>query len=135
MERALSSELASHVGERVRVAGWLQQRRELSRLTFLVLRDRRGLAQVVVEDAATIEELAGLQPETVLELEAVVVASEQAPGGVELHEPSVRVLAAPVEPPPIELRRRELKEQLPTILDNAPVALRHPRQRAAFEIA
>jgi len=28
-----------------------------------------------------------------------------------------------------------LKEQLPTILDNAPVALRHPRQRAIFEVS
>ena len=28
-----------------------------------------------------------------------------------------------------------LKEQLPTLLDHAPVALRHPRLRAAFEIA
>jgi nondiscriminating aspartyl-tRNA synthetase len=135
MERVLSDELASHVGERVRVAGWLHHRRELSKLTFLVLRDRRGLAQVVAEAPETLEQVAGLQPETVLELDALVVASEQAPGGVELHEPSLRILSAPTEAPPIELRRRELKEQLPTILDNAPVALRHPRQRAAFELA
>ena len=48
---------------------------------------------------------ARLLPETVLEVEATVVASEQAPGGVELHEPEFRVLAEPAEPPPIELRR------------------------------
>jgi nondiscriminating aspartyl-tRNA synthetase len=45
------------------------------------------------------------------------------------------VLSEPAEQPPIELRRPELKEQLPTILDYAPVALRHPKQRQAFQIA
>ena len=70
-----------------------------------------------------------------LEVEATVAASEQAPGGVELREPVFAVLSEPAEQPPVELRRPELKEQLPTILDHAPVALRHPRQRAAFEIA
>jgi len=132
MERVLSSELGSHVGERVRLAGWLHHQRRLSRLTFLILRDRAGLAQIVVEDP---DETAALLPETVLEVEGVVVASTEAPEGVEVHQPVTRVLAAPADRPPIELRRPELKEQLPTILDHAPVALRHPRRRAFFETA
>jgi len=52
-----------------------------------------------------------------------------------VHAPTFRVLALPAAAPPIELRRPELKEQLPTLLDYAPVALRHPRKRAAFQIA
>src|SRR5438093_3486406 len=129
MQRVLTGELGSHVGERVRLAGWLHHRRELSRVTFLVLRDRAGLAQVVVD---------GTPPfpvETVLEVEGDVVASAQAPGGVEVQNPSFRVLSEPAGTPPIELRRPVLKEQLPTILDHAPVALRHPRERAKFRIA
>ena len=135
MQRTLTSELPSRIGERVLLAGWLHHRRELSRLSFLVLRDRAGLAQVVVTEPDALEQLAGLQPESVLEVSGDVVASAQAPGGVELHEPEIRVLVAAPEAPPIELRRRELKEQLPTILDHAPVALRHPRERAKFELA
>jgi nondiscriminating aspartyl-tRNA synthetase len=65
----------------------------------------------------------------------MVVAAAQAPGGVELHDPSFRVLSEPAEPVPLELRRPQLKETLPTILDLAPVALRHPRERAKFELA
>jgi nondiscriminating aspartyl-tRNA synthetase len=135
MERTLTGELRLRIGERVRLAGWLHHQRRLARLTFVLLRDRTGLTQIVVEDPAGIEAIARLLPETVLEIEATVAASEQAPGGIELREPTFAVLSEPAEQPPIELRRPELKEQLPTILDHAPVALRHPRQRAAFEIA
>jgi nondiscriminating aspartyl-tRNA synthetase len=127
--RVLSTELGAHVGERVTLAGWLHAKRELGAVSFVLVRDRAGLAQAVVEGALD------LRAETVVEVEGVAVSASQAPGGVELQEPSFRVLAEPAEPPPVELRRPELKETLPTILDNAPVALRHPRERAKFQIA
>src|SRR5881296_3345468 len=129
MERILTSELAAHAGEQVLLQGWLHRKRELSRVSFLVLRDRAGLAQIVVAEAPE------LLPETVLEVEGLAVASEQAPGGVEVHEPDIRVLAEPSEPPPVELHRPEPRESLPTRLDAAPVALRHPAVRERFRLA
>ena len=126
--RVLSSELSAHAGERVTMAGWLHAKRELGSVTFVVLRDRAGLAQMVVEPPFE------LSAETVVEVDGFVVAAEQAPGGVELHEPSFRVLAEPAEPPPLELRRPELKESLPVLLDHAPLAWRHPRERAKLEV-
>ena len=126
--RVLSSELSAHPGERVTMAGWLHAKRELGAVTFVVLRDRAGLAQIVAEPPVE------LSPETVLEVEGVAVAAEQAPGGVELQEPSFRVLSEPVEQPPVELRRPALKESLPTILDHAPLAWRHPGERAKLEL-
>jgi nondiscriminating aspartyl-tRNA synthetase len=127
--RVLSTDLSSHTGERVSLSGWLHAKRELGAVSFLLLRDRAGLAQIVVD--GTVD----LQPETVVEVDGLVVGTPQAPGGVELQEPAFRVLAEPAEPPPIELRRPALKETLPTILDHAPVALRHPRERAKFQLA
>ncbi len=141
MERTLTGELRPQMGkpaglgERVRLCGWLHHQRRLARLTFVLLRDRAGLAQIVVEEPEAMKAVARLLPETVLEVEATVVASKQAPGGIELREPVFNVLSEPAEQPPIELRRPELKEQLPTILDHAAVALRHPRRREAFRIA
>jgi nondiscriminating aspartyl-tRNA synthetase len=135
LERIFTNELSIHVGRRVRLAGWIHQQRRLSRLVFVVLRDAAGLAQIVVEDEEVAAEIARLVPETVVELEGRVVTAPQAPGGVEVHAPTFSVLARPAAPPPIELRRPELKEQLPTLLDHAPVALRHPRMRARFELA
>jgi len=127
--RVLSNELSAHVGEHVRLAGWVHSRRDLGALSFLVLRDRGGLAQIVSSEPLD------FVPETVIEVEGQVVAAGQAPAGVELQKPSFRVLATPVEQPPVELRRPILKETLPVLLDFAPVALRHPRERAKFELA
>src|SRR6266508_5923869 len=129
MERILTSELAAHAGERVLLRGWLHRKRELSRVSFLVLRDRAGLAQIVLD------EMPELVPETVLEIEGLAVENEQAPGGVEVHEPELLLLAEPAEPPPVELHRPEPRESLPTRLDNAPVALRHPVVRERFRLA
>ena len=136
--RVLSTDLAARVGERVTLAGWLHARRELGAVSFVLLRDRAGLAQIVVSPSNTVLQGRGpldLAAETVVEVDGVAVAAVQAPGGVELHEPAFRVLAEPAETPPVELRRPVLKETLPTLLDVAPVALRHPRERAKFQLA
>ena len=123
MQRALSTELLGRAGHPVRIAGWLHHRRRLGRLTFVLLRDRAGLAQIVFDDAEAIERVGALLPETVLEVDGIAVASDQAPGGVEVRDARVRVLSEPHAPPPLELRRPVLKEQLPTILDHAAASL------------
>ncbi|HEY3058561.1 MAG TPA: aspartate--tRNA(Asn) ligase [Chloroflexota bacterium] len=134
MARIWSSELAQHVGEWVRLSGWLHRFRQLSEVSFLILRDAHGLAQVVIEDAAQIATLADLPNETVLHVDGLVVAVAQAPGGVELHDPSMAVISTPHEPPPFDLYRPTIKALLPTILDHAPLSLRHLRRRAYFRL-
>jgi nondiscriminating aspartyl-tRNA synthetase len=135
MKRIGTNEIGRYMGERVRLAGWLHRLRQLSSVSFLILRDRQGLAQIVVEDPALIARLAGLHAESVLAVEGTVVAEAQAPGGFEIHRPTVEVLSAANAPPPFELFRPSINAQLPLLLDNAPVALRHPRQRALFRLA
>lgn len=135
MERIWSTAIAAHAGERVRLAGWLHRLRQHSNVSFLILRDSKGTVQIVIEDPVLVERLARLNAETVLALEGLVVAEPQAPGGFELHAPTIEVLSEAVEPPPFDLFRPTLKAQLPTILDHAPLALRHLRQRALFRVA
>jgi nondiscriminating aspartyl-tRNA synthetase len=134
VDRTWSTELGQHVGERVRLAGWLHRFRQLSQISFLVLRDAKGLAQVVVEDPELVEQLARLHNESVLSVEGVVVLQPQAPNGVELHRPAVEVISAASDPLPFDLFRPTISAQLPTILDHAPLALRHPRHRASFRL-
>jgi nondiscriminating aspartyl-tRNA synthetase len=135
MERIWTTELAQHAGSQVRLEGWLHRFRQLSNVSFLVLRDARGLAQVVVEDPALVETISQLYNESVLAVEGQAVSSEQAPGGVEIREPRVEVISPAAEPPPVDIFRPVLKAQLPTILDYAPLTLRHPRYRAIFRIS
>src|SRR5262245_58680923 len=133
--RIWTTDLAAHAGRRVSLAGWQHRFRRLGGVAFLVLRDGRGTAQVVIDDPELAERLAGLHAESVLAVEGLAVAEPQAPGGVELRQPSVEVVAPAAAPPPIELFRPTLGAQLPTVLDHAPVALRHPRQRALFRVS
>ena len=134
MDRVLAAAVPAHVGERVRLAGWLHHQRQLSRRTFLLLRDRSGIAQVVLEGDA-IGQAAILAPESVLEIEGRVVASSQAPAGAEIVEPEISVLVSSEPQPPVELHRPVLKESLPYLLDHAAISLRHPARRAISEVA
>ena len=134
--RVLARDLATvQPGERATLAGWIHRRRVLASVTFLVLRDRSGLAQVVVKDRDTVEQLAGLPEETVVEVTGTVSANESAPSGAELVEPSITALTEPALAPPAELWRPTFGAGLPTHLDHAAVTLRHPRHRAAWQIA
>jgi nondiscriminating aspartyl-tRNA synthetase len=135
MQRIWTSQVGQHVGERIRLSGWLHNLRRLSNVNFLILRDSTGMAQVVIEDPNLLGSLENCYNESVLAVEGEVVAEAAAPNGVELHQPTIRVLSGVSEPPPVELFRPKLKGQLPTILDHAPISLRHPRSRALFSLA
>jgi nondiscriminating aspartyl-tRNA synthetase len=90
---------------------------------------------VVVDDPDLAARLAALPGESVLAIEGLALAEPQAPGGVEVHQPQVELISAAAEPPPFDMFRPTIKALLPTILDHAPIALRHPRQRALFRMA
>lgn len=105
MQHVLVEGLAAHPGERARVMGWLHRQRRLSQMTFLILRDRSGPGQIVLTDPAQLQDAAALTPESVLAVTGDIVLSELAPTGAELHNPEIRLLAAPAEAPPLELWR------------------------------
>ena len=135
MSRIWTTQLLAHIGQRVHLAGWLHHWRRLSRVSFLVLRDGRGLAQVVVEDPALSRRLDGLHRESLLSIDGIVQANPHAPGGVEVHDAAIEVVVPTTSSPPLDLSRPTLRASPSFVLDHAPVALRHPRLRARFEIA
>jgi len=98
-----------HVGQRVRLGGWVHRRRDLGGILFIDLRDRAGLVQVAVGPAAPDDVrrvAAGLGSETVIEVEGEVTARpasmknpELATGDVEVQAGRLAVLGAAVTPP------------------------------------
>jgi nondiscriminating aspartyl-tRNA synthetase len=135
MQRITTVAIGGHAGERVQLSGWLHRVRTLSHVSFLILRDGYGTVQIVVEEPELAARVAAITPETVLSVEGLVVAEPQAPGGFEIHAPVVEIVSEAVEPPPFDMFRPTIKAQLPTILDYAPLSLRHPRQRALWRLA
>jgi nondiscriminating aspartyl-tRNA synthetase len=146
--RVLATDLPHHIGQQVTIEGWLHRKRELKALTFLIIRDRTGLAQVVLPsppegpkgpkgpDSPTSQpNQPDLTEETVLQVTGTVTASAQAPGGAELTAPSITALSDPAQPPPFDLYRPAVTATLPVILDHAPTTLRHPLLKAGLRIA
>ena len=129
--RTLCHDLSSSTpGTEVLLEGWVHRRRELARVTFLVLRDRSGLAQVVLPAGADVP-----PEETTVRVSGTATANAQAPGGVEVTDAVVELLTEPAATPPAELWRPRLDVSLPTLLDHAPVLWRHPAQRARWQLA
>ncbi|MEO6983225.1 MAG: aspartate--tRNA(Asn) ligase [Edaphobacter sp.] len=117
--RTLARDLQHHAGERVLLHGWLHHERQLKAVDFLLLRDRSGIVQIIVEQPELRARLASLPHESVLEVHGDAVASAQAPNGVEIHNPVVTVLSEGSEEPPLELYRPQMQAQLATRLDHA----------------
>src|SRR3989338_11179064 len=76
MQRFLISETAKHVGQKVKVAGWVNVRRAHGKILFLDLRDRSGILQCVFvpSNAAAYEAAQEVRTEWVVELIGQVVA-------------------------------------------------------------
>jgi nondiscriminating aspartyl-tRNA synthetase len=136
MRRTLARELpAQEPGSTVTVQGWVHRRRTLATITFVVVRDRSGLAQVVVKDPATLEQVTAYGEETVVAVTGTVSANPSAPGGAEVVDATFEPLTEPSATPPVELWRPALKAGLPTLLDHAGVTLRHRTRQAAWQVA
>jgi nondiscriminating aspartyl-tRNA synthetase len=131
MRRTLTSALPDAApGRPVRLQGWVHRRRELAKVTFLIIRDRTGLAQVVLAAGTEVP-----PEETPVEVRGTATSNAQAPGGVEVTDASVTALSEPAETPAVELWRPTLDAGLPTLLDHAATTWRHPLQRAKWELA
>lgn len=134
MKRIISSELSTHVGETVRVEGWLHVVREMGKLGFLVLRDRGGLVQIVVDNRESLKELSSLQPGSVIRVVGAVQQTEATDIGVEVISPVIDVLVPITEVPPVVYGKKSIDVNIDTELDYRPVVLRNIKKAAIFKV-
>src|SRR5438874_5843037 len=137
LQRIRTIEVRSHIGERVRVAGWLHSLRQMGGINFLVIRDGWGTLQAVAETETEITPLveSGAGVESVLAVEGDVVSMPQAPGGVELHKLSIEIITPVREAPVVPLNKPKLTTNITTLLDHAAVTIRHPARRAILRLS
>ena len=134
--RTLTNEIHAHVGEIITIEGWLHKKRLLGGLNFITLRDRRGVAQSLIDNKDEIEKLRGLQVGTVLSLTGTVVADERAPGGAELHDVTIDVLVPVIDEPPIEIDKpiSHKSENLDTLFDYRVLNVRNLQEQKIFKV-
>lgn len=98
LTRTLIRDLRAHIGQEVRIQGWVRTIRDQKRIQFLIIRDHTGIAQVVVEKsearAAINRVIAGLTRESAVTVDGTV---EENPvvktGGVEIRIAALRAEA------------------------------------------
>jgi nondiscriminating aspartyl-tRNA synthetase len=133
-KRVLASELSKHVNQNVKVRGWLNNVRAFGKLNFLILRDRSGFSQIVIDDKEELQKISQLQPGSILTITGQAVASQQAGLGVEIVSPKIQVDVPIKEVPAVDYFKPEIQSDLDFILDNRPISLRNRRIQSSFRI-
>jgi nondiscriminating aspartyl-tRNA synthetase len=107
--------------------------RRFGAVNFLILRDRTGMAQAILEPDQ-LEKVDGLQVETVVSVEGIVEEEPRAAGGVELRNARIEVVSPVTEVLPFEINKKILKPAIDVFLNHAPVGLRFPGKQSIFRV-
>lgn len=134
MKRTRNINLKDHVGEDVLVKGWIHTIRDLGKLMFIILRDRSGLMQIVVENPEHIKHFKGLQNGSVINVTGKVQQTVSTKEGYEILASNCEIENAVTEAWPVEVNKDNINANLDTVLDYRPLTLRHKRYRAIFKI-
>lgn len=132
MKRTLIRSLEENLNKNVIIKGWVHRVRRLKGITFIILRDRSGMVQCVVDNKEPI--IHGLKCESVLEVSGTVKEGKNSLNNFELAVESLKVLSKVEEDLPIEINGEELNISLDTMLNNRILSLRHEKKNAIFRI-
>ena len=133
MQTARIGDFRKHVGEEVRVHGWIHNKRSSGKLQFLIVRDGSGFAQAVMAKAAVAAEAweaadkAG--QESSLELVGRVREDKRAPGGFEVEVTGLTIFQT-VHDYPITPKEHGTA----FLMENRHLWLRSQRQHAVIRV-
>lgn len=138
MKRVLSSEAAKFAGEEIKIAGWINIRRDHGKLIFLDLRDKDGIVQVVVNphvSEAAHKVAQEIRPEYVVEIVGKVnkrpenaINKDLSSGSVEVEANVINILNTS-ETPPIDVATEGLEVGEDLRLKYRYLDLRRPRMQ------
>ncbi len=99
MQRQLISDIVEKIGQEVVVSGWVHARRDMGKITFIDLRDRSGLLQVVFlpSNKELLEQARVLRPEFVVRITGTVNERPEKLRNPKLVTGSIEMVAASLE--------------------------------------
>jgi aspartyl-tRNA synthetase len=118
-------------------SGWVNTIRDLGNLKFIILRNSKGLTQVILKkgvveiDLLTVVD--GLNLEDVVSVRGKAVKHKNAPGGIEVIPTEIHVLSKAETPLPLDVSGK-ITSNLDTRLDWRVIDLRRPENAAIFRI-
>lgn len=127
-ERILVSNLPAHLNKEVTLQGWVHNRRDLGGVSFLILRDRSGTVQCVLEKTSI--PLA----ESSVRVTGKVVENKKAPGGLEVQASKLEIVSEAIEPTPIELPKEDWQVNPETLLEYRHVSVRGVKAKATLKV-
>lgn len=131
MKRILVKNLYNEVNNEVCIKGWVHKIRKLSKVSFLILRDRTGLIQCVLGNNVDIKDL---KLESVIEIVGKIVEGKNKISNVEIQVGELKIISKAQEELPIEVNKEDLEANLETILDHRVLSLRHEKINSIFKI-
>ena len=131
MKRILVKNIPNFIEKEIKIEGWLYRVRKLKSITFLVIRDRSGLVQCVIENNNI--DLSSLKLESVVSIVGIVKKSNNSLNPFEILVESFEIISEAHELP-IELNKKELDVNLDTILNNRAISIRHEKVNSIFKI-
>jgi nondiscriminating aspartyl-tRNA synthetase len=129
LAKDMADAAAARPGTEVEAAGWVHRIRDMGGISFVILRDRSGLLQLVLGEGT-----AELTLESVIRVRGIPALNEKAPGGVELKADALEVLSRSAPELPYQVNGDPSKTGLDVILDNRPLSLRNPKIRSIFKV-
>lgn len=132
MERMLIKEAKNSLGNTVKIQGWVHKIRKLGKLAFIIVRDRTGAIQCVVNTKAI--DIKGLKLESVVSIVGEVQRKEGSEAEFEIWVQNLDIISAVNEDLPIEINKEDVEANIDTILNNRVLALRNLKLNAIFKI-
>ncbi|MDU5262030.1 MAG: aspartate--tRNA(Asn) ligase [Clostridium celatum] len=132
MKRRLVSELNSCINNKVNIQGWVYKVRKLKSISFVILRDRSGLVQCIVDNSKF--DISNIRLESVVSVTGEVKESNNKLNFFEIVVEEIEVINNSINELPIEVNKEFLECNLDTMLSNRVLSLRHPKINAIFKV-
>lgn len=132
MKRIMINELKNNMNEKVMIKGWIHRIRKLKSITFIILRDRTGMVQCVLNNKEI--DISLIKLESVMSIIGIVNNSNNKLNNFEILVEKLEIINDFIGEMPIEINKDELEVNLDTMLNNRVLSLRHEKINSIFKI-